>query len=61
MDEDDGKDDDFDGSLGIWNEPFFAVYQIHMRCKNATFFQYIIYGVFSNLLTVAKEYEGQFP
>lgn len=56
-----GKDSDFDGSWGIWDEPFMQFMNQTISKKKAPFFSTIFTVTSHEPYVVPKKYEGKFP
>ena len=56
-----GNDKDFDGSWGIWDEPFFQFMCKTLNEKNTPFFATMFSVSSHEPYVVPKEYEGKFP
>lgn len=56
-----GNDADFDGSWGIWDEPFFQYMRETLNEKPQPFFSTIFTVSSHEPYVVPKEYEGKFP
>lgn len=56
-----GNDADFDGSWGIWDEPFFQFMRETLNEKETPFFSTIFTVSSHEPYVVPKEYEGKFP
>lgn len=55
------NDEDFDGSWGIWDEPFFQYMKSTLDEKQGPFFSTIFTVSSHEPYVIPKEYEGKFP
>ncbi|MTG98499.1 sulfatase-like hydrolase/transferase [Myroides sp. BIT-d1] len=55
------NDDDFDGTWGIWDEPFFQYMRKTLNEKEEPFFATLFTVSSHEPFNVPKEYEGKFP
>ncbi|MVX34683.1 MULTISPECIES: LTA synthase family protein [Myroides] len=55
------NDDDFDGTWGIWDEPFFQYMRKTLNEKEGPFFATLFTVSSHEPFNVPKEYEGKFP
>ncbi len=55
------NDDDFDGSWGIWDEPFFQYMKTTLSEKKQPFFSTIFTVSSHEPYIIPKEFEGKFP
>lgn len=56
-----GNDDDFDGSWGIWDEPFLQFMKTTLDKKQQPFFSSIFTVSSHEPFNIPKKYEGKFP
>ncbi len=55
------NDDDFDGTWGIWDEPFFQYMRKTLNDKKGPFFATLFTVSSHEPFNIPKEYEGKFP
>ena len=55
------NDDEFDGSWGIWDEPFFQYMKTTLDAKKGPFFSTIFTVTSHEPYVIPKKYQGKFP
>ena len=56
-----GNDKDFDGSWGIWDEPFLQYMNHTISKRNSLFFSTVFTVSSHEPFVIPKKYEGKFP